>query len=77
MEQEIAKAKIFHLVPIAALTLFQVRRRKNILCYESEIIVGKSLSKDVTWLNYVKRKFEYLLLLFFKDIFKFICTVVF
>ena len=29
VEQEIAKAKIFQLVPTAALTLFQVRRRKK------------------------------------------------
>ena len=57
VEQIIAKAKIFQLVPTAALTLFQVRPRKKILYYESEIIVGKSLSKDVTWLNYVKKKF--------------------
>ena len=41
VEQEIAKAKIFQLVPTAALTLFQVRRSKNFLCYENEIIVGK------------------------------------
>ena len=60
VEQEIAKAKIFQLVPTAALTLFQVRRSKNLMCYENVIIVGKSLSKDFTWLYHVKRKFEFL-----------------
>ena len=50
VEQEIAKAKIFQLVPIAALTLFQVRSSQNFMCYENEIIVGKGPPKDVTWL---------------------------
>ena len=57
VEQEIAKTKVFQLVPTAALILFQVRHSKNLMCYENEIIVGKHLSKDVTWLYYVKRKF--------------------
>ena len=56
-EQEIAKTKVFQLVPTAALILFQVRHSRNLMCYENEIIVGKRLSKDVTWLYYVKRKF--------------------
>ena len=49
VEQEIAKAKIFQLVPTAALTLFQVRLRRIFLCYENENIVGKGPPKDVTW----------------------------
>ena len=57
VEQEIAKTKVFQLVPTAALILFQVRHSKNLMCYENEIIVGKRLSNDVTWLYYVKRKF--------------------
>ena len=36
---------------------FPSKTYKIFLCYESEIIVGKGLSKDVTWLYYVKRKF--------------------
>ena len=56
-EQEIAKTKVFQSVPTAALILFQVRHSRNLMCYENEIIVGKRLSKDVTWLYYVKRKF--------------------
>ena len=59
VEQEIAKAKIFQLVPIAALTLFRVRPSQNFLCYENEIIVDKGLSKDFTWLYYIQRKFEF------------------
>ena len=55
VEQEIAKTKVFQLVPTAALILFQVRHSKNLMCYE--IIVGKHLWKDVTWLYNVKRKF--------------------
>ena len=55
VEQEIAKTKVFQLVPTAALILFQVRHSKNLMCYE--IIAGKHLWKDVTWLYYVKRKF--------------------
>ena len=54
-EQEIAKTKVFQLVPTAALILFQVRHSKNLKCYE--IIVGKRLWKDITWQYYVKRKF--------------------
>ena len=57
VEQEIAKTKVFQLVPTAALILFKVRHSKNLMCYENEIIVGKRLSNDVTWLYYVKRKF--------------------
>ena len=60
VEQEIAKTKIlcriFQLVPTAAMILFQVRRNKNLMCHENVIIVGKSLSKDFTWLSYVKKK---------------------
>ena len=56
VEQEIAKTKVFQLVPTAALILFKVRHSKNLMCYENEIIVGKRLSKDVTWLYHVKRK---------------------
>ena len=56
VEQEIAKTKVFQLVPTAALILFQVRHSRNLMCYENEIIVGKRLSKDVTWLYHVKRK---------------------
>ena len=59
VEQEIAKTKVFQLVPTAALILFKVRHSKNLMCYENEIIVGKRLSKDVTWLYYVKRKFYF------------------
>ena len=54
VEQEIAKTKVFQLVPTAALILFKVRHSKNLMCYE---IVGRRLWKDVTWLYYVKRKF--------------------
>ena len=57
VEQEIAKTKVFQLVPTAALILFQVRHSKNLMCYENEIIVFKHLSKDVTWLYHFKRKF--------------------
>ena len=54
VEQEIAKTKVFQLVPTVALILLQVRHSKNLMCYE---IVGRRLWKDVTWLYYVKRKF--------------------
>ena len=57
VEQEIANNKVFQPVPTAALILFQVRHSRNLMCYENEIIVGKRLSKDVTWLYHVKRKF--------------------
>jgi hypothetical protein len=56
-EQEIAMTKVFQLVPTAALILFQVRHSKNLMCYENEIIVFKHLSKDITRLYYIKRKF--------------------
>ena len=56
VEQEIANKKVFQSVPTAALILFQVRHSRNLMCYENEIIVGKRLSKDVTWLYHVKRK---------------------
>ena len=46
VEQEIAKTKVFQLVPTAALILLQVRHSKNLMCYE--IIAGKHLWKDVT-----------------------------
>ena len=56
VEKIIAKAKIFQLVPTAALTLFQVRRSKHFLCYENEIIAGKGLSKDVTYMAVLCQK---------------------
>jgi hypothetical protein len=56
VEQEIAKTKVFQLVLTAASILFKVRHSRNLMCYENKIIVGKRLSKDVTWLYHVKRK---------------------
>ena len=38
VEQIIAKAKIFQLVPTAALTPFQVRLKRIFLCYEMKLL---------------------------------------